>query len=81
MTLTDTLDEGLIYQDAHWGGNQPFENDPFPEPTMNENQLVWDLGSLAPAEVNGSISRSIFLIPWIDGELVTNCIDNQRGGR
>ncbi len=50
VRITDTVPSGLIYEYAHWGGDQPNANAPLPDPTITGDQLVWDLGML---EVGG----------------------------
>lgn len=74
VVLTDTLPDGVTYEYAHWGGGQPFENDPFPEPTIIGNQLVWELGELEVNQgkwfhIQTNISDSLDA-----GDVLTNCI-------
>ena len=50
VIVTDTLPDDVSFVEAHWGGDQPFENEPLPDPTVIGNKLVWDLGALDVAE-------------------------------
>lgn len=71
--ITDTIPAGLSYQYAHWGGGQPGQNEPLPDPTIIGDQIIWDLGELP---VNGSrwfhiqMNVSDALLP---GDTITNC--------
>lgn len=71
--VTETVPTGLTFEYAHWGGGQPGENEPLPDPAIVGDQLVWDLGELP---VNGSrwfhvqMAVADTLTP---GDNVTNC--------
>ena len=46
VRFTETIPTGLSFDYAHWGGGQPQENDPFPDPIITGTEYVWELGTL-----------------------------------
>jgi uncharacterized repeat protein (TIGR01451 family) len=74
VQITDTMPDGSEFNYAQWdGGDQPNADEPLPEPTINGNQVIWDLGSV---EVGGqrwfhvSVSITDTLSPL---DVITNC--------
>jgi uncharacterized repeat protein (TIGR01451 family) len=71
--ITDTVPTDLSYDYANWGGNQPQENDPFPDPTIIGDKLIWDLGVMpvgGAAWFHVQMNISDTLDP---GDTFTNC--------
>ncbi len=79
--VTDTVPSGLSYDFARWGGGQPDENEPLPDPTVIGDQLVWDLGELP---VGGSrwfhVQMNLSGETLGAGDTVTNCAEIGSGG-
>ncbi len=73
VRFTDTIPSGLSFDHAFWGGGQPQENDPFPDPIITGTEYVWELGTLDVAEAawfHIQMNISDTLTP---GETITNC--------
>ncbi|HET6444592.1 MAG TPA: PKD domain-containing protein [candidate division Zixibacteria bacterium] len=50
VIITETVPDGFTFSTAWWGGNQPDEGQPLPEPVHINGQVVWDLGAISPGE-------------------------------
>jgi len=71
--VTDTIPAGLSFDFAHWGGGQPGENEPLPDPTIDGDQIVWDLGEL-PVSGNRWFHVQMNIADTLDaGDIITNC--------
>jgi uncharacterized repeat protein (TIGR01451 family) len=73
IIVTDTMPHGVAYQEAYWGGGSPGEGEPFPEPVIIDDQLVWELG-----ETEGGSARWFHLVVEISstlssGHVLENC--------
>ena len=71
--ITDTVPNGLSYESVNWGGGQPQEGEPFPDPAIIGNQLVWDLGVVSAGDAawfHVQMNISDTLSP---GDILTNC--------
>lgn len=73
VRFTETIPAGLSYDFAHWGGNQPQQDDPFPDPVITGAEYVWELGMLGVGDsawfhIQMNISNTLSA-----GDMVTNC--------
>jgi len=74
IMITDTMPDGVIYEEAYWGGgDQPDPGEPLPDPTIIGNQLVWALGELEGGgsrwfHIQANISETLSA-----GDVITNC--------
>ncbi|MBN1248224.1 MAG: DUF11 domain-containing protein, partial [Anaerolineae bacterium] len=71
--VTETVPAGLTYEYAHWGGGQPGENEPLPDPAMVGNALVWDLGELGVNESRWFHVQMAISDTLEAGDQVANC--------
>ncbi|MFN2110139.1 MAG: hypothetical protein ACK2UI_10795, partial [Anaerolineae bacterium] len=73
VVITETVPDGLTFDYAFWGGGQPNENQPLPDPTIIGDQLVWDLGDL-PVNNNHWFHVQMTITNALEaGDLITNC--------
>lgn len=73
VVVTETVSAGLTFDSAYWGGGQPGENEPLPDPTIDGDQVVWDLDELS---VNGSRWFHVQMTVTDtlgDDAIITNC--------
>jgi uncharacterized repeat protein (TIGR01451 family) len=73
IVITDTMPDGVAYEEAYWGGGQPGAGDPVTETAIIGNQVVWELG-----ELEGGAARWFHIEAHIGGTLspddvVENC--------
>ncbi len=72
--ITETIPGGLAYDYARWGGgDQPDANEPLPDPTIEGDQLVWDLGVLPVSESRWFHIQMDISDTLSAGEVITNC--------
>ena len=79
VTITETIPAGLSFNYAHWGGDQPQQNDPFPNATVIGNQLIWDLGE-APVGYAAWFHIIMDIGSVTPGIEIENCITIDSGG-
>ncbi len=71
--VTDTVPPGLSYDFALWGGGQPGENTPLPDPTIVGDQIIWDLGELPVGGSRWFHVQMNITDTLSAGDIITNC--------
>lgn len=81
VRITETVPAGMVFEYAHWGGGQPGENEPLPDPVINDGtQVVWELGEL-PVNGNRWFHVQMSFDATLEaGDTVTNCVTIGSGG-
>ncbi|MEJ5311947.1 MAG: PKD domain-containing protein [Anaerolineae bacterium] len=71
--ITETVPDGLSFDFAQWGGGQPNQNERLPDPTIVDDQLVWQMGNL-PVNDNHWFHVQMNITDTLQpGDLITNC--------
>jgi uncharacterized repeat protein (TIGR01451 family) len=71
--VTETVPAGLDFDYAFWGGGQTGENEPLPDPTIVDDQLVWELDDL-PVNNSHWFHVQMTITDSLEaGDLITNC--------
>ncbi len=75
VVITETVPAGFTYEYAHWGGNQPNENEPLPDPTIVGNLLVWELDPI-PVAISRWFHIQMSITDTMEiGVPVQNCVE------
>ena len=73
IVITDTMPDGVAYQEAYWGGGQSNELQPLPAPAIIGNQVVWELGELEGVGARWFHIKANITDTLSAGDVVTNC--------